>query len=149
MYNQAAGSNSICLLNQVPYKLEQLITTEEILLALRKESKHKATGIDGISLEFYTVNWKTIQPKLLDLHNQMFLHKKITPRQKHSIIICLPKANGVLTPDVYRPISLSLPQSIIFQQESWPTAYATFYRIISMPANTAAFLVTQFWMRYP
>ena len=36
----------------------------------------------------------------------MFLHKKITPQQKHGIIVCLPKSNGDRTPDGYRPISL-------------------------------------------
>jgi hypothetical protein len=60
------------------YQLEQPITTKEILSALQKESKHKAPGIDGISLEFYIANWKTIHPDLLKLLNQMFLHKKTT-----------------------------------------------------------------------
>jgi hypothetical protein len=36
----------------------------------------------------------------------MFLHKKITPRQKHGIIVSLPKSNGDRTPEGYRPISL-------------------------------------------
>jgi hypothetical protein len=43
---------------------------------------------------------------MLELLNQMFLHKKITPRQKHSTTVCLPKSNGVLTPEGYHPISL-------------------------------------------
>jgi len=37
----------------------------------------------------------------------MFLHnKKITPQQKHGIIVCLPQSNVDRTPNGYRPISL-------------------------------------------
>ena len=36
----------------------------------------------------------------------MFLHKKVTPQQKHGIIISLPKSNVDRTPDGYHPISL-------------------------------------------
>jgi hypothetical protein len=36
----------------------------------------------------------------------MLLHKKVTPQQKHGIIISLPKSKVDLTPDGYRPISL-------------------------------------------
>jgi len=36
----------------------------------------------------------------------MFLHKKITFQQKHSIIVCLPKSNRDRTADGYRLISL-------------------------------------------
>jgi hypothetical protein len=36
----------------------------------------------------------------------MFLHKRINPRQKHSIVTCLPKQNGDNTAEGYRYISL-------------------------------------------
>jgi hypothetical protein len=36
----------------------------------------------------------------------MFLHKTISPKQKHAIIIILLKNNGVQTPDGYRLITL-------------------------------------------
>jgi hypothetical protein len=87
-------------------QLEQPITSEEILSALRAGAWHKAPGNDGFSLEFYTDSGETIHPDLLELLNQMFLHKKITLQQKHGIIVCLPKSNGDRTPEGYRPISL-------------------------------------------
>jgi hypothetical protein len=59
--------------------LERPITAEELLAALKKGAKNKASGIYGICLEFYTENWEPIWPDLLELLNQMFLHKKITP----------------------------------------------------------------------
>jgi hypothetical protein len=87
-------------------QLEHPITSGEILSALRAGARHKAPGIDGFGLQFYTANWQTIYPDFLELLNQMFLHKKITPRQKHGIIVCLSKSNGDRTPEGYRPISL-------------------------------------------
>jgi len=56
--------------------LEQPITIEELSSALRSGAKHKTPGIDGFSLEFYIANWDTIKQELLELMNQMFLHKK-------------------------------------------------------------------------
>jgi hypothetical protein len=76
------------------------------LSALRTGARNEAPGIHGICLEFYTPNWDTIHPDLPELLNRMFLHKKITPKQKHGVIVCLPKSNGDQTPEGYRPISL-------------------------------------------
>jgi len=53
--------------------------------ALRSGAKHKTPGIDGFSLDFYIANWDTMKQDILELMNQMFLHKKITPQQKHGI----------------------------------------------------------------
>ena len=41
--------------------LEQPITIEELLSALRSGAKHKTPGIDSFRLEFYIVNWDTIK----------------------------------------------------------------------------------------
>jgi hypothetical protein len=87
-------------------QLEHPITSEELLSALRAGAWHKAPGIDGFGLEFYTANWEMIHPDLLELLNHMFLHKKSTPRQKHGITICLPKSNGDRTSEAYCPILL-------------------------------------------
>jgi hypothetical protein len=86
--------------------LDQPISTEEIHHALRAGARHKSPGIDGICLEFYTANWDTIRTDLTELINQMFIHKNIHPRQKHGILVYLPKLNGDHTPEGYRPISL-------------------------------------------
>ena len=87
-------------------QLQEPVTSEEILTALRAGTRHKTPGFDGISLEFYTANWETIHTELHELLNQRFLHKNITPQQKYGVIICLPKSNGDQTPDHYRPIFL-------------------------------------------
>jgi len=86
--------------------LEQPITIEELFSALRPGAKHKTPGIDGFCLEFYIANWDTIKEDLLELMNQMFPHKNITPQQKHGIIVCLSESNGDRTSNGYRPIFL-------------------------------------------
>jgi len=87
-------------------QLESPITYDEILMALRTGARHKAPGIDGLGLEFYTENWDTIKADLKDLLNRMVLHNQVPTQQKYGILVCLPKSNGDPTPDGYRPITL-------------------------------------------
>jgi hypothetical protein len=86
--------------------LEQPITSDELLVALRNGAWHKSPGIDGLPLQLYKANWETIQQELLHILNHMFLQKHISSKQKQAIIICLPKSINIQTPDDYRPISL-------------------------------------------
>ena len=79
--------------------LDYPITSVEVLNELRARAHHKAAGIDGFCLEFYTANWETIQADLTQLLNHMFLHKRISPQQKHEILICLPKSKANHTPE--------------------------------------------------
>ena len=87
-------------------QLETPINYEEITTAIKGGARHKAPGIDGICLEFYTQNWDIITLELKDLLNHVFSHNKVTSQQKHAIVVKIPKANGDPTPDRYRPISL-------------------------------------------
>ena len=56
-------------------QLKRPITSDELHNALRAGARHKAPGIDGLSLEFYTANWDTIRMDLTELINHMFLQK--------------------------------------------------------------------------
>jgi hypothetical protein len=94
-YIQPVGTTSDVAL------LDQPVTTNEIPNALRAGSQHKSPGIDGICLEFYVANCDTIRLDLTDLLNQMFMLKNIHPRQKHGILLCLPKLNGDNRPQGY------------------------------------------------
>ena len=60
-------------------QLEQPITCEEILTAMRAGARHRAPGTGGISLEFHTSKWETIKTEIHNLLNQISLHKNITP----------------------------------------------------------------------
>jgi hypothetical protein len=86
--------------------LEQPITSEELYTAIQSGGRNKAPGSDGIGREFYITHWDTIREDLLEIMNQMFLHKSLTTHQKHGIIISLPKNNGDQTLDGYHPITL-------------------------------------------
>jgi hypothetical protein len=61
-------------------QLEQPITYDELLTALRAGARRKSPGMDGLSLEFYAANWETILEELLQILNHMFLNKYISPR---------------------------------------------------------------------
>ena len=68
-------------------QLKRPITSDELHNALRAGARHKAPGIDGLSLEFYTGNWDTLRMDLTELINYMFLQKRIPSRLKHGIIM--------------------------------------------------------------
>ena len=86
--------------------LEQPITAEELYDALKSGGPNKAPGSDGISREFYIRLWDTIREDMLVVMNQMYIHKSMTRRQQHGIIVSLPKDKGDITPGGYRPITL-------------------------------------------
>jgi hypothetical protein len=86
--------------------LERQIAEEEVMISIRSGAKSKSPGIDGICHDFYTTNWETVHPDLLELLNHMFLSNNITPRQKHGVLICIPKTDGDGTLNSYRKISL-------------------------------------------
>jgi hypothetical protein len=104
----AALQNSIHPVGQTTYteQLQQPISNDELLVALRAGARRKSPGIDGLSLEFYTENWETVSLDLLLHLNHMFLDKHISRRQKHRIILCLPKNASLRYFYHYRPISL-------------------------------------------
>jgi hypothetical protein len=62
--------------------LEKSITADEHYAALRNGALNKVPGVDGLCLEFYTANWDTTGPDLLELINRMVLNKTISPQQK-------------------------------------------------------------------
>jgi hypothetical protein len=91
-------------------QLEQPITYDELLTALRAGARRKSPGIDGLSLEFYTANWETVREELLQILNHMFLNNHISPRPKHRILVFPPKSTNPRTLDACRPISLLTTQ---------------------------------------
>ena len=82
------------------------MTAEELYAALKSRGPNKASGLDGISREFYIWLWDTIREDMLGVMNQMYIHKSMSRRQQHDIIVSLPKDKGDITPAGYRPITL-------------------------------------------
>ena len=94
-------------------QLEHPNTYDEIRMALQAGVHHKAPGIHGLSLECYTSNCDTTKEDLRDLLNQMFLHKQVTLRQKHGIVVCLQKSHDSNTLNGYLPITLLTTECIL------------------------------------
>jgi hypothetical protein len=65
----------------------------EVIAAIRSGAECKTPGFDGICLEFYSANWEMVHMGLLELLNQISLHKNTTPAEI-GILICLPKTEG-------------------------------------------------------
>ena len=86
--------------------LDLPVTLEELHLAVRKGKVQKAPGSDGICQEFFRTTWETTKHDMLAILNQMFTEGKITDRQKHGLIVCLPKVTNPTSPEDYRPITL-------------------------------------------
>jgi hypothetical protein len=85
--------------------LEQPITLEEVIAAIRSRAGRKTPGFDGICLEFYSANWETVHTDLLKLLNQISLHKNTTPCRNRDPN--MPPEDGRRnTPNWYRRISL-------------------------------------------
>jgi hypothetical protein len=54
--------------------LEEPITMDELLTAVRKGKAHKSPGQDGICNEFYKMTWGIIKQEMLDVMNHMYNH---------------------------------------------------------------------------
>jgi hypothetical protein len=86
--------------------LERPIDVDEIRQAVMAGKRQKVPESDGFGLDFYKLHWTTIKDDLCAVLNQMFLHKAITPQQKHGVVVCLPKHDTAQTPADCRPITL-------------------------------------------
>ena len=86
--------------------MTQPITIEELWKAVSQGKHHKTPGIDGISLEFYEVQWDVIRTELLKIVNNMFTNGPILARQAQGQIVCIPKKSQPEKIGVYRPLTL-------------------------------------------
>jgi hypothetical protein len=77
--------------------LMQPFEETEIHEAIRTGRRRTAPGFDGIGREYYIHSWEIIKEDMCDVINEMFFENCTTPKQKHGIIICLPKTKEYLT----------------------------------------------------
>ena len=82
--------------------IENPFKPEEIYDAFRVGKRKRAPGIDGLGREFYLQTWDIIKDDMCDI-NQMFFEHATTPKQKHGVIICLPKKRGGTDPKKLPP----------------------------------------------
>lgn len=86
--------------------LDNQITDTEVLAAINEMPSDKASGPDGLPVEFYKAFWTIIRPDLmkmiLDFHNS---DRNLKPINKATITL-IPKKRAPITISDYRPISV-------------------------------------------
>ena len=88
-------------------KLEQTITSDELLNALKLMEDNKSPGIDGLPKEFYVTFWEIIKADITHLYNYiLFNRKQLSDTQKLAIISLIPKKDDLTEIKNWRPISL-------------------------------------------
>ncbi len=83
------------------------ITSKEVELAIKKLRPGKASGIDGLTVDFYTCFADTLSDILAEVFNKIFAEKQLTFSQRMAIIILLFKKGDHQLVENYRPISLT------------------------------------------
>jgi hypothetical protein len=82
------------------------ITMDELQRAIKKGKPNKAPGSDGISQEYFNTTLEITKNDMLEIVNQMYVDGKIAVKQKHRMIVCIPKKPKPTHPEDYRPLTL-------------------------------------------
>jgi len=86
--------------------LTELITVDEVWKAISQGKPHKASGVDGIGLEFYRSEWDVIKTELVQIMNCMFLKDPLMAQQVKGHLVCIPKKPHPARIKDYRPLTL-------------------------------------------
>ena len=71
-----------------------------------KRRQKKSPGREGIGREFFKVLWEDIAGDMRKLFTQTLRDRQLSERQKHGVIICIPKNARLHKPEDYNPITL-------------------------------------------
>ena len=86
---------------------EGLIQEDECHAAIKKMSKNKSPGYDGLPIEFYQTFWTEIKDLMIKSFNESFEAGELSEMQKQIIITLIFKKGDREQFKNYRPISLS------------------------------------------
>ena len=88
-------------------KIDNMITEQEILKALKASPNNKSPGEDGLPSEFYKVFWNDIKVYLVNCYKLAFEMGKLGISQRRGIICLIPKKDkDPIILKNWRPISL-------------------------------------------
>ena len=88
-------------------ELEQELTKDELLNALKGFQPDKTPGDDGFTKEFYEIFFELLWRNLLDSFNEAFQTGKLSISQRRGIISLIPKdENNLMVLSNWRPITL-------------------------------------------
>jgi hypothetical protein len=98
-----------CGMNKLPdaanTALEDPITMDELLNAVRKGKSRKSQAQDAVSSEFYRMTWNRINQDMMDVMDLMYMNGSVTGAQKSGTILCLPKKPDPVGTEDYVPLT--------------------------------------------
>jgi hypothetical protein len=71
-----------------------------------EEKPNKGPGNDGIRHDYFPPAWDVIKHDMITIINQMYKDGQLTNKQKHGIMVCIPKIPRPLRMEDYRPLTL-------------------------------------------
>ena len=86
--------------------LDNLLTPDELDLAVKQLSNNKAPGLDGLSCEFFQHFWPLLKNDLLSVFNHAITSGNLPQSFQRSIISLIPKKGDLSDIANWRPISL-------------------------------------------
>lgn len=87
-------------------RLTTPFTVEEIKQAVFQLGRDKAPGPDGFPLCFYHTFWDTIKEDIVNLFHDMYAGRLSTAPIDYAYICLIPKKEGAVQANDFRPISL-------------------------------------------
>ncbi|GBG77122.1 hypothetical protein CBR_g23448 [Chara braunii] len=86
--------------------LDRPITLGELSQTVKVMARGKSPGVDDLTVEFYSANWKVLGPLLVELYNEVLVGGKLGKRMTHGVITVLFKKGNKSDVSFWRPISL-------------------------------------------
>ena len=83
-----------------------LLSSGEVLCALKGMARNKSPGSDGLPVKFYLQFWDVIGSDLTDVFNEAFQAGSLSKSQKHGLISLIYKKGDRLDCKNWRPITL-------------------------------------------
>ena len=96
--------------------LDSSITAEELEAAMRSLKDGKASGIDGLPVEFYKVFWTLVRPDLLHVLEECIHVGELPLSCKRAVVCLLPKDGDSQQVENWRPVSLLCSDCKIFSK---------------------------------
>lgn len=89
--------------------VNQDITVEEVIEAIKELAPRKSPGVDGLGAAFYKTCSEQIAPILCEVYADILKRQLLPPSMRQSVIVLIPKkisSDNIRSADDYRPISL-------------------------------------------
>ncbi|GBG91337.1 hypothetical protein CBR_g52223 [Chara braunii] len=86
--------------------LDRPVTLEELSQTVKSMARGKSSGIDGLTVEFYSTMWDSVGPNLVELYNQILVDGRLGKGMAHGVIRMLFKKGDKSEVIHWRPISL-------------------------------------------